>query len=42
MDNNFENESTGKSGRRRAVFITRQNGRLYGINGICPHLKCVL
>ncbi len=26
----------------KVVFITKQNRKLYGINAICSHLKCVL
>jgi len=29
-------------GDGKVVFITKQNGKLYGINGICSHLKCIL
>ena len=28
-------------GNGEIVFITKQNGKLYGINGICSHLKCI-
>ncbi|MCL4453798.1 sulredoxin [Ferroplasma sp.] len=29
-------------GNGEVVFITKQNGKLFGINGICSHLKCIL
>ncbi|MEM0140161.1 MAG: sulredoxin [Ferroplasma sp.] len=39
---NAGNHLSVKISDSEIVFITKQNGKIYGIDGICSHLHCIL